>query len=247
VFTGTAGHTYRFYSIASDNVGNTEPAKTVPEAVTMVSGGNTAAPVITLHPTNQTVIDGTNVTFMAAASGTPTPTVEWQVSTDMGATFTTVAAATSTTLTFSTTLAQNGYQYRAVFTNGAGSATTAAAILTVNANQSTTIAGNITAKSGPANARVWTLSLLNNGPGAAQGAAITSFTLTQTAGSACTPTIGTAFPKTIGDMGPGQTGTANVTIDFTGCAAAVRFTATFSFTANGGAVSGSVVRMNQFP
>jgi len=110
----------------------------------------------------------------------------------------------------------------------------------------TTMAGNIIAKSGPQNARVWTLSLLNNGPGGAYGVAIPSFALTQTFGAACTPVIGTAFPLAVSDLAPGQTGTANVTIDFTGCAAAAHFTATFTFSANAGAVSGNVVRFNQF-
>jgi hypothetical protein len=118
---------------------------------------------------------------------------------------------------------------------------------TVTANfVPTTLAGNLTAKSGPQNARVWTLSLLNNGPGGAFGTAINSFTLKQTFGAACTPVIGTAFPLAESDLAPAQTGTANVTIDFTGCAAAARFTAQFTYSANAGAVSGNVVRFNQF-
>jgi hypothetical protein len=120
---------------------------------------------------------------------------------------------------------------------------------TVTANfiaQPTTMAGNIIAKSGPQNARVWTLSLLNNGPGGAFGTAINSFTLTQSFGAACTPVIGTTFPLAVGDLAPTQTGTGNVTIDFTGCAAAARFTARFTYSANFGTVSGNVVRFNQF-
>ncbi|HEX4074258.1 MAG TPA: choice-of-anchor Q domain-containing protein [Candidatus Acidoferrales bacterium] len=110
----------------------------------------------------------------------------------------------------------------------------------------TTIAGNIAAKSGPANARVWTLSLYDNGPAGAGNAVIPSFTLTQTAGTACTPVLNTAFPLALGTINPGVTGTANVLIDFSSCAAAARFTATFTFSANNGTVSGSVVRTNQF-
>ena len=60
------------------------------------------------------------------------PTVQWQVSTNGGSSFTAIPGATSTTLTLSgTTACQNGYIYRAVFTNSVGSATTAAATLTV--------------------------------------------------------------------------------------------------------------------
>jgi hypothetical protein len=92
------------------------------------------APIVTTNPTSQTVTAGGNVSFTAAASGTPTPTVQWQVSTDSGSTFSNISGATSTTLSFVATLAANSSKYRAVFTNTAGSATTTAATLTVNPN-----------------------------------------------------------------------------------------------------------------
>ena len=71
------------------------------------------------------------MTFTAAASGTPTPTVQWQVSTNNGSTYANVPGATSTTLTFTTNAAQNGYQYEAVFSNSAGGATSNPATLTI--------------------------------------------------------------------------------------------------------------------
>jgi len=86
-----------------------------------------------MQPMNQTVTAGQTATFTAAATGSPTPTVQWQVSTDGGVTFSNVSGATSTTLSFTTSLSQNGNRYRAVFTNTAGTATTTAATLTVNA------------------------------------------------------------------------------------------------------------------
>jgi uncharacterized repeat protein (TIGR03803 family) len=92
----------------------------------------TFAPTVTLSPSNQTVTAGQNVTLTAAASGGPTPTVQWQVSTDGGKTFTNISGATSTTLTLSNVQAsEDGYQYQAVFTNNLGTATTSAATLTV--------------------------------------------------------------------------------------------------------------------
>jgi hypothetical protein len=111
---------------------------------------------------------------------------------------------------------------------------------------SATAFGNITNKTGPTNARVWTLTLLDNGPDAANGASIDSFTLTQTFGAACTPAVKTALPISLGNLAPSQTGTANITIDFTGCAASARFTAKFNYSANGGFVSGFVTRTNQY-
>ncbi len=81
-----------------------------------------------------------------------------------------------------------------------------------------TMAGNIIAKTGPANARVWTLSLLDNGPGVTQSVLIHDFTLTQTFGAACTPILknAAAFPLSLSNLAAGQTGTTNVTLDFTG-------------------------------
>jgi hypothetical protein len=95
-------------------------------------GTDLQAPVITTQPTNQTVTAGQTATFTAAASGSPPPTVQWQLSTDGGATFSDIAGATAPTLSFVPTLvAQTGNQYRAVFTNAAGTATSSAVTLTV--------------------------------------------------------------------------------------------------------------------
>jgi len=55
-----------------------------------------------------------------------------------------------------------------------------------------------------------------------------------------------SFPLLLGNLGPAQTATTTVTLDFTGCAASARFTAKFTYSANNGAVSGFVTRTNQF-
>jgi uncharacterized protein DUF4038/collagenase-like protein with putative collagen-binding domain/immunoglobulin I-set domain protein len=151
------------------------------------------APSITTQPANQTAGVGANVTFIAAASGTPTPTVQWQVSTDGGATFSNLTGATSTTLTFATTTSQNGYQYRAVFTNTAGSATTTAATLAVDfaptvttnpASQSVTNNSSVgftaAATGNPAPTVQWQVST-NGGSTFSNVSAATSTTLTFTA------------------------------------------------------------------
>jgi hypothetical protein len=116
VFTTTTSGTLNVQSRAVDDSGNLE----------------VAYPTITTQPVNQTVTAGQTATFTAAATGSPTPTVQWQVSTDGGVTFSNVSGATSTALSFTTTSSQNGNQYRAVFTNSAGTATTTSATLTVN-------------------------------------------------------------------------------------------------------------------
>jgi hypothetical protein len=90
------------------------------------------APSITTNPTSQTVTAGNSVTFSAAAAGNPAPTVQWQLSTNSGSSWSNISGATSTSYTVSSTTAgQNGYRYRAVFTSSVGSATTASATLTV--------------------------------------------------------------------------------------------------------------------
>ncbi|MCW2542249.1 MAG: hypothetical protein JWN95_3974 [Frankiales bacterium] len=86
---------------------------------------------ITTNPSTQTVNPGTSVTFSAAASGVPTPTVQWQRSTNGGASFTNIAGATSTSYTFTAAAGDNGNMYRAVFTNVVTTATTTAATLNV--------------------------------------------------------------------------------------------------------------------
>ncbi len=89
-----------------------------------------SAPVVTLNPSSQTVTDGATVTFTAAATGQPAPSLQWQVSADNGATFLNLGV-TSPTLTISASVAQNGYQYRALFSNVAGGTPSGAATLTV--------------------------------------------------------------------------------------------------------------------
>ena len=89
------------------------------------------APTVTTDPSSQTVTVGQSATFTAAASANPSATVQWQVSTDGGATFTNLAGATSTTLSLVTDSTQDGNRYRAVFTDATGTATTTAATLTV--------------------------------------------------------------------------------------------------------------------
>jgi hypothetical protein len=121
----TAGQNgYRYRAVFTNSLGS---ATTAAATLTVLF-----APTVTTNPTNQTVTAGSSATLTAAANGNPTPTVQWQVSTDGGVTFTNIAGATSATYTIaSTTASQNGYRYRAVFTNTLGSATTTTAVLTV--------------------------------------------------------------------------------------------------------------------
>jgi hypothetical protein len=124
----TAMSGYEYQAVFTNSIGSVTTS-----AATLTVTTTPVAPSITSQPTNQTVTAGQSATFTASASGSPSPTVQWQVSADGGKTFTNITGATNTTLTLNNvTTAMSGYEYEAVFTNTIGSATTRAATLTVN-------------------------------------------------------------------------------------------------------------------
>lgn len=90
-------------------------------------------PKVLRQPKPVTVTEGEPATFEATASGEPTPTEQWEVSTDGGSTWTPLTGQTAPTLTLQdVSPAQDDYQYRAKFKNTAGEATSNAAKLTVD-------------------------------------------------------------------------------------------------------------------
>jgi hypothetical protein len=97
----------------------------------------TAPPQVTLNPHSATVTAGDPVYFTVAGSGSPVPSVQWQVSSDGGKTFTDITgnpSAKTTTLVFITSTTDNGYQFRAVFTNSVGNAISSVATLRVESD-----------------------------------------------------------------------------------------------------------------
>jgi predicted alpha-1,2-mannosidase len=86
------------------------------------------APAVTTQPADATA-GGGSVSFTAAATGDPQPVVQWQTS-PPGGDWSDVSGATSTTLTLTSPQDQpDGTQFRAIFTNLAGEATTDPATL----------------------------------------------------------------------------------------------------------------------
>ena len=124
-FTATAAQSGNLYRAVFTNAAG--PAATTPAALTINS-----APVVATNPTNQAISAGLPVSFTAAATGTPMPTVQWQVLAKGSTSYTNIAGATSTTYTFTAAAAESGNLYRAVFTNALGQATTTSATLTIN-------------------------------------------------------------------------------------------------------------------
>ena len=113
------GNEYRAAITDSAGTVDTPPATLTVETV--------PPPVITEEPTDVQVCFGEPAVFTAQASGDPTPTVQWQVSTDAGNTWTNdTTDPGNTTDTLSVTNPGPGDEYRAVFTNIHGPATTTA-------------------------------------------------------------------------------------------------------------------------
>lgn len=165
---------YRYRAVATNSQGGATSAA----AALSVNVG----PAITLQPANQTVATGSTATFVVAASGTPAPTYQWQVSTDGGGSFMNVAEAaphsgtTSTTLTVAVSAGVSANQYRAVATNSVSAATSTAATLSL-----TTVPGaplEVSATAGDARA-----SIAFRAPASDGGRTITSYTVTSSPGS----------------------------------------------------------------
>lgn len=88
-------------------------------------------PIVGEHPVDVIVDVGSDAEFTTSAAGDDVRT-QWQVSTDGGATWSDIDGATGTTLHLEATTAEmNGWRYRAIHTNAAGSVYTDRAVLTV--------------------------------------------------------------------------------------------------------------------
>jgi hypothetical protein len=105
-----------------------------------------------MEPSNVSLRVGQTATLSAAATGKPTPTVQWQRSNDDGTSWLAVSGATSDTLVVpKVTSSQNGDEYEAIFTGAGRTVTTTAAVLTVNAS---VVSTRPTVATQPANAKL---------------------------------------------------------------------------------------------
>ncbi len=84
-------------------------------------------PTITTQPVNKTVGAGTNVTFTAAASGSPAPTFQWRKNGDD------IPGATSPSLTLNSVQLADAGSYQLIATNWLGAAYSNAVDLVVKA------------------------------------------------------------------------------------------------------------------
>jgi hypothetical protein len=142
VYSGTATRTLTISGATAGLNGSQYEAVFTNASGTLTSNHATLtvdyAPSVTSSPSAQLVNAGGTTTFKAAASGNPTPAVQWQVSTAGGA-FTNLSdnsvyngTATGTLTITGATAALSGNQYQALFTNSVGKLASNPAALTVD-------------------------------------------------------------------------------------------------------------------
>jgi len=78
------------------------------------------------------VLAGATASFTTVATADPALTIQWQVSTNSGSSWSDIPNATAATYSLSTVVSNGGDQYRAVLTNPVGAITSGVATLTVN-------------------------------------------------------------------------------------------------------------------
>ena len=126
--TGDSGKQYRV--VVSNTVGTVTS-----NAGTLTVNAAAILPSFTTQPQSATVTAGQNTQLTVAVSGSPTPTLQWQLSTDNGATWGNINGATSAVFDIiAPSIANNGRQFRVVATNSAGSVNSNAGTLTVIAS-----------------------------------------------------------------------------------------------------------------
>jgi hypothetical protein len=120
------------WRVASSWPGNAEYKAASVSCAFHVEPEPTEAVTITTNPHDESVEDGTDARFTAAARGIPAPTVQWEESSGDGHAFEPIPDATETTLTVKATEETDGHEYLARFSNSSGSQTSEAARLTIS-------------------------------------------------------------------------------------------------------------------
>ena len=129
--SGATATDFTIASVASTDAGNfTVTATNSAGAVTSNTASLTvstapAAPAFTTQPASQVGTAGNSITFTAAASGTPTPTYQWQKD------GVNISGATSSSLTIASLISTDAGNYAVIATNSLGSVTSSQAALTI--------------------------------------------------------------------------------------------------------------------
>jgi sugar lactone lactonase YvrE len=136
LLAGTADGSSLSYALTFTASNGTAPDAKQNFTLTVAAGSG--APSFTLQPVGQSAVSGGSASFTVSASGMPAPALQWQVSSDGGANWSSVAndglyhGATTETLSMTgVTSAVKDYRYRCVATNNIGSVNSADATLTL--------------------------------------------------------------------------------------------------------------------
>ena len=198
------GDEYRAVFSNSQGLAYSNPA-------TLTISATTSKPSVTVQPSNQSVAVGNSASFSSAASGNPTPTVQWQVSSTGGNSWSalvngaqsdgsSVSGATTGAVTISNAqLDENDYQYRAIFTNSQGSVQSNPATLTVTSSAS--VPGAPTdVQASPTNT-LGSLDVSWSPPSSDGGASISSYTVTPSPScGTCTGLISSGTSTTVAGL-----------------------------------------------
>jgi trimeric autotransporter adhesin len=127
--TSVADSGTRYRVVATNAAGTTTSA-----AATLTVSAAAVAPAFGTQPTDQSVIAPNPASFSVVVTGSPTPTLQWQQSSDGGASFGNINGATGASFTTpASSIDDSGTRYRVVASNAAGNATSNAATLSVRA------------------------------------------------------------------------------------------------------------------
>lgn len=149
-FTNITGATSSTYSVNTVSLSQNNYRYRVVVTNACPSSVTSTAAVLTVsnpsfiatQPTAQTICSGSNTSFTITTSGGAPDSIRWQVSTDGGATFTTITGQTTTTLAINNAGSSlNNNRYRAqIFSCAANPENSQSALLTVNESAAITTA-----------------------------------------------------------------------------------------------------------
>ncbi|TCZ67202.1 beta strand repeat-containing protein, partial [Flaviaesturariibacter aridisoli] len=132
--SGTSGASVSANPSSATNytVTGTNAAGCSSTATATVATGTT--PVITRDlPLDTVGCQQSPISLVTSATGTPAPTVQWQVSSDGGVTWSNINGATNPIYSFNASPSQDGKRYRAVYTNSCGQVASKAVTLHIGA------------------------------------------------------------------------------------------------------------------
>ena len=207
--------------------------KTYTLTVTRAKGNTTTAVSSNANPSTV----GSSVTFTATITPAATGTVQFF---DGASSLGTASMNGSSQASVSTSgLALGSHSITAVYAGNADFNGSTSPVLTQNVNSPASLSAAVTGKSGTfSGIRTWSVTVTNNGGSTASAAKLDSFWISLS--GRCQPTATTSLPVNLGDIAAGQSATGQLTINFSGCVKLAKFNARIGYSANGGAVSGTM-------